>query len=879
MKKTVLLMLSVVLILLSLVSCDTSGGADNAPPATDDTQGAESDNTGTVSGTVYSKIIYDDRAELYSDLRIAMTEMVGPWVTVTRYSDVPQSDGEIVFGYTDRDVTRAAEAELESLIARSGEYDSGYVIYCDGKSVGIYWSHADMAEIAVAAFTSICEGASELAFERGVAYSRLYSIAEFVENKYWIALEEQADEDVVQAIKKIYPYYGDPRIVEWLANLYDPEVGGFYYSISARDNEPFRPDLESTYQVISILKTGGAIKSESELPEELRRSIVAFAKSMQSPTDGYFYHPQWPQGKENLNTDRYGRDQGWAANLIKNIDLDTDGDGVLEDQFPTYCMSNGTKCEAHYGTKETCSFPVTGAASYYDTRIDGFTTATLVSSVGSAVSRVQSSYVKAVVSSRPDYSSREAFRAWLYEYNASIKENSGKAHNLSALASEIKARGYADIVCEMIATAQRETYDEQVSEGIEPTGLWQRNVDYNAVWGILKYANYYNSDSWQTPMDMKYILAMVKTCIKVIELPADGDYQANDIFNMWNSIDRILGHIDRHYGNAERQQVYELVRENAPSLIDNTILKLSDFKRDDGSFSLKSTGRTVSKIYGVPISLGNIEGDVNATSCIMNMYSGIYRALGYKKVPAFTASDARTFCETVTTCEPIVKVEDDAGPVDFESENTPIGFTSSIQNAGAYGEIVTDPEDGTNKVYHFVSPKTTSNSDSVNVATHTLGSNCYIVDFDLYVSSSGTDDGYVLQIFLSDSYIIAIHKKGNVITIKDDKYGNGAAATSKTWCTRSTDEWFRITCEVYVPGEDINELESPKIKFWVDEQYLGISEFFCDKDGDGVMAQNYLKAKFYSLKSKNMDIYIDNIYAASDDKTFDELYEWFDDVR
>ena len=42
--------------------------------------------------------------------------------------------------------------------------------------------------------------------------------------------------------------------------------------------------------------------------------------------------------------------------------------------------------------------------------------------------------------------------------------------------------------------------------------------------------------------------------------------------------------------------------------------KISLFKRDDGSFSYKTSGNSLARIYGTPISHGAIEGDMNAVA-------------------------------------------------------------------------------------------------------------------------------------------------------------------------------------------------------------------------------------------------------------------------
>lgn len=137
------------------------------------------------------------------------------------------------------------------------------------------------------------------------------------QNEKWAALEARVNEmggdgaAVVEAMKEHYTLYGESLYL-WLAGLYDSKTGGWYYSNSGRDNEPFRPDIESTEQATNLMLGSGLIESTADLPERMREEITAFTKSLLDPEDGYIYHPQW--GKD-INDSRRGRDLSWAIQL------------------------------------------------------------------------------------------------------------------------------------------------------------------------------------------------------------------------------------------------------------------------------------------------------------------------------------------------------------------------------------------------------------------------------------------------------------------------------------------------------------------------------------------------------------------------------------
>ena len=115
---------------------------------------------------------------------------------------------------------------------------------------------------------------------------------------------------------KLFMMVYDERILEWFANLWDPEIGGFYYSNSARDTEGYLPDIESTVQALNGLQNAGVVGPKKTFPEQIQKKLLAFAKSLQDEEDGFFYHPQW--GK-NVGISRRGRDLSWSLDVINSL--------------------------------------------------------------------------------------------------------------------------------------------------------------------------------------------------------------------------------------------------------------------------------------------------------------------------------------------------------------------------------------------------------------------------------------------------------------------------------------------------------------------------------------------------------------------------------
>ncbi len=126
-------------------------------------------------------------------------------------------------------------------------------------------------------------------------------------------VEEKAGKAVADAVRKLYDFYGK-EFPLWIASLYDKTCGAFYYADSARDNESFLPDSESTCQTLAMLGFLGMFPNPADaIPDEDKPKLIKFIADMQDPEDGYFYHKQW--GK-SIPPTRKGRDLSQCIELL-----------------------------------------------------------------------------------------------------------------------------------------------------------------------------------------------------------------------------------------------------------------------------------------------------------------------------------------------------------------------------------------------------------------------------------------------------------------------------------------------------------------------------------------------------------------------------------
>jgi len=72
----------------------------------------------------------------------------------------------------------------------------------------------------------------------------------------------------------------------WLADMYDPETGGFWYAASSKDNpDRFAPDIESTAQAFSIMRRSGLLE---DMPQRMKDGLIRFIRERQEPS-GFFF--------------------------------------------------------------------------------------------------------------------------------------------------------------------------------------------------------------------------------------------------------------------------------------------------------------------------------------------------------------------------------------------------------------------------------------------------------------------------------------------------------------------------------------------------------------------------------------------------------------
>lgn len=434
--------------------------------------------------------------------------------------------------------------------------------------------------------------------------------------------------DAVAALKQIYAMFGSDYYL-LISHLFDPGIGGFYYSISARDNVGFLPDLESSRQALNMVNTSGLASAYSNnwvnlFSAEEKALIAKFVQDMKG-ADGYYYHPQWGT---NISTSRRSRDLTSAKFILNSL-------GLLESTVSLDSYASGAVAlTARVGS----------------------------SSVASAASRV------VTASTVPAHlASDAAFIAYMEGLEAGIKNNSYSVGNtLSAQTSEINNAGYHSILIEYLNKWQY------------ANGLWESTVSYQSINGLMKISMMYTTD------DLTANLAGTKAALKTLmdfmlaEIDSNGNLTDEAlaavegitfIYNPWVSMEKL----SRALTGTDKTNFNSQLKENAANLINATYKKLCVFKKDDGGFSYNPKSSSYQSQGEIVALRGVAESDVNATTIaagmVMTYILPVFGVPTASMPKLFTEADSRMFYELLDARTPVEKVVIIGTPVRVTYDN------------------------------------------------------------------------------------------------------------------------------------------------------------------------------------------------------------------
>jgi len=584
-------------------------------------------------------------------------------------------------------------------------------------------------------------------------------------------------------------------VLDFMASLYDKESGGFYYSVSARDNEGFLPDVESTMEVIDFLKTTGCYtpamgRFQDLFPAEISQKFITFAQEMQDADDGYFYHKQWGKG---ITDSRRGRDLGWATSLIST-----------------------------FGGK--CLYPTANE------RI----AATMKNSGKNVQSGSQSSAV-------PEYlTSEESLLNWLEALPWNTNAYSA-ANSINAAVSRIKAAGYIDFVVEYLTSIQN-----------SETGLWGEGLTYNAVNACMKIGTAYVASSYEFPNAQNALESIIKV---VLESETPG--AVIDVYNPWCALYSMRTTLSKN--GELPPWFDETLRSNAAKMILKSRDLLAKFKKSDGGFSYtpnKSSSTSQGAPVSLGLAEGDVNATIIAVQGIMEY---AYNALGVKMDAPYGEDDMLYFVDKISGAAPVVKKEVKTEVFyDFTNGiygrvPTIDSFTADVVN----GRVTysRDPYMSKNTVVCFDTKKGNNESVVFNVsANDSIGS--VELEFDILLSDFGK--GYSMEMNMGPigGYdMIFYSADGKTFSIGDRCYFTGPSDRTELFGKFEFETWYNVKI-VYTFG---NADTMKTTVYIDDELFRETNKFYASNEsGGGEPAKMLSLIVFTSFMNAEGRMYLDN---------------------
>ncbi len=810
-----------------------------------------------------------------------------------------EGKGELIIGDADRALTATAKNALLSWLVGD---EVGFILYSDGSSLALWWSDDFMKQNAYDYLLDNVIEKGITTFEAGTVKSAKVSKSEakkaeeeLIRDADFAEAATLIGQEAADALRAHYDIYGK-EVYLWIGSLYDPGTGGFYFSDSALANEGYLPDVESTAQALGLLANIGIFQKYDNsyykgLPAEMVAQITTFVQGLQSPDDGYFYHPQWGT---SISTSRLSRDLNFATSLLTALRAK-----------PKWNAPDGTK--GQYGAPPNATaftLPLSGAS----------VTAAVAAAVDSAEinvypARLQTlenwkSYIVCDLNgnSAPDDLTPNKIRIDSYSIGNELTAQAKQVLQRDALALSLGELedgdkdgfadgGYVETLIEILNGWQ-----------LEYNGLWEENLSagengtvadpegapyYDSINGLMKISSIYNDLGVEFP-NAGAALDQAVYMINYFNAASDGRPGADlkgkrpenvvDVYNPWIAVHQLFTNLSA-CGDASTTATLraELVA-NAPAMIRTTTAKTLLFKRDDGSFGYNWDGN-VYKSQGANVAVpGMKEGDVNGcTLAVSGVSRNICYALGLKNIPMFYDSDRDALIDLLSSLSPVVKApigEIEIDPVDFEDyevgdRNGAIDALTTGLGTG-YIEITEAPGAGGAEQGKVLQLKTLSKAgnDALYFGVSGAGQSSFVLEFDVYFEDYGSDM-LLLQATLGGAYRITFTAKDGYIYLGDSNNISSSPINNDLGIAFAAREWHKVRIEYYP-----DDAASVATKIYLDGKLRAVSDNYIGRDDSlatpATPKTSYTQATFNSLKEAVQTVYLDNVLAVRDSATYEE---------
>ena len=769
-----------------------------------------------------------------------------------------------------RPIIKTAEKYLER-IEKDSYFDARYVIYADSGQIAICFDKNDYTNLQATDYVvemflnKYVKGKEYVALPAGViesGYISLKTIQEELDIEYtanqWSEFEKAAKEKygnyagskIVEAFRTYYSMIDD-RVVGWWANMYDPGIGGFYGTSSGRDHLGYLPNIEGTDQILGHLNSSGMLDTlggnvTENLPRLMVHQLVYYFKSLQNPSNGYFYNPQL--GISGTSTYRLGRDQGRCTSRLVALGSrptythpnGTAGDGITADEYWDMMVEAG-----EISPDQPRPYVPTSLQDYED-YLNG---KTVTSSLGESKDVAVSKVVLTADDASEFVTSFEKFDEWLKRYGDSIDSNpySGVS-NINATYKTIEAwaakigksddaskwyygMDYKEMVIKVLNDHMNDkglfgTYDKNSTD--PSAGCKYANTN-----GLMKGIPIYTAWGYAYPMPLE----AVQGCL--IGIMSDEKSTGNicETYNIWEALQGVLNNV-RQFGTEEQQRellgytdesgVYHMgtvekaLGDFGPDAVINTYNKQKNYQTSEGGFS-HNVSKGGTENGGLPIGLGLKENNVDANGfgmqSVINAMANCFGLRSYR--PAlFTESDWMEFIDIVLELQPVIKYSYDEmnGTSSIDKvftfndgiPETGLSVTKNSSFPGNTHEWVNAVGKDGEKGIMRITKTATGSGSSMNVITNAnvKATGASLVTFEVDIKYSNITSKSESQIQLGTLSKTSMRDMPIFILLTFDGTGNGSKIKYSDYTNGTTNgqyidtgavvgEWFTLRVEYY----------------------------------------------------------------------------------
>ena len=502
----------------------------------------------------------------------------------------------------------------------------------------------------------------------------------------WLKLEEVGGKELTEAIKTLYSLYSED-ILDWMADLYDPGVGGFYASIPGRDGACFGPDIQSTMQIMNFIVNSGLASIAGGtlreiIPTDMQHRMIYFAKSLQDPENGYFYHKQWGRAGTDSKLSRRGRDIGWATGLLSTFGSAPTydapngfkGDGITADEYwdslgtdlprpYTYDNSPIEYIKAGEDMAQKCEKEQADFKARLDKAIATAPKAASTNGDTTAFLKSHKGFIRYLLDRVEPYLHSNPYMMG-NEINSSggiirkCSEELGPYHYKDGDDEAFKQfDGMTNV--EMFTTVLIRSINPEIGIWGDLTEKAPKGCEFRYINGLFKTVHGLIGNG--VPYPQRYVGKAAKQIMACLLGDEPSTSNVCEIFNIWSTVTFLKECMklekDENVRSSVLAEIDGILAESAPAAIINTYEKLKGYKKIEGGMAHNYYQGTDCH-QGLPVSTGENVSDVDGTCCgstgaIRRMFEALEM---FEYRPAvFDHNDWVRFVEKLSIKSPVVK--------------------------------------------------------------------------------------------------------------------------------------------------------------------------------------------------------------------------------